>query len=163
MSAKELEIIKKLFKIAVNQQKTIMKLAQAQSGDPLKGWDNEEELVSMKATPERAESVKKNFPWLTQQKTNTQSQNATPAQNISTLDPTLKAGLDRVAPVLKGNLFIDLEPGTRNISAKYNKVLNIVNDPVKQHNYIQALLQKAFPGYSITLLGENNPQWIANY
>lgn len=167
MNAKELEIIKKLFKIATNQQKLIVKLAQARGinpidpnapvgsagGDPLDG-----DLADPRTKEQVTQDVYKNFPWLhpTAPKGNTPAAVPTaPTPPVSTLDPTYKQMIDRVAPGLAGHLLVDVQG--RNVQVQFDATHAYTT------NQVQALMTKAFPGFYVKVTGHEHKNWTPNY
>jgi len=101
------------------------------AGDPLKDF-------SYPATPAKAVAP-----------------NAPASPSAAAMPSQVSQALDKVAPVLKGNLFLTVDG--KDVNARFNNILDF------NANQIKALLMKAFPGYTINVIGEQNPRWIANY
>jgi len=72
-----------------------------------------------------------------------------------TMPSQINQALDKVCPVLKGNLFVQVDGN--NVDARFNNILTF------NVNQVKALLTKALPGYTINVIGEQNPHWDANY
>jgi len=76
--------------------------------------------------------------------------------NLSFAIPSqINQALDKVCPVLKGNLFVQVDGN--NVDARFNNILTF------NANQVKALLTKALPEYTINVIGEQNPTWVANY
>ena len=74
----------------------------------------------------------------------------------SSMPAPVQKALDSIgAPVLKGNLHVTVDG--KNVNARFNNVLSF------DANQMKALLTKAFPGYTINVIGEQNPRWVSNY
>lgn len=179
MNAKELEILKKLLKIATNQQKVIEKLAQTAApattntpewleqfkpkleGDPLDG-----DLGDHRTPDQVTQDVYKNFPWLKKQPATITPRNPgqTPATSISAgLPKGVKEMLDTGAPGFKNSLNLSFGgPDGKDVTVNYRSDrFNIIPSGVKR------VLTNALPGYRVgDPVGYNNPDpttWHPNY
>lgn len=162
MANKEKEIIKKLLKIAENQQKIIKKLAQAQ--DPFYHKVDEKDP--------NAETYKKYDPLYSPESMVNPSlpSQAPKAVNVSDemkmtysndgLPAGVKTLLDSGAPGLKNNLMLSFDG--KNVNVRYNA------DFVKMNaSQVKTLLQSALKGFVVMdPIGVRNPDkstWHPNY
>lgn len=180
MNAKELEILKKLLKIAANQQKAIIKLAQAKDptapvapttpawleefkpgGDPLDGA-----IPDYRTKQQVTNDVYKNFPWLKKQpnKVTPRSPGITPSTSISAgLPKGVKEMLDTGAPGFKNSLNLSFGgPDGKDVTVNYRSDrFDITPGGVKR------VLTNALPGFRVgDPIGYNNPDpstWHPNY
>lgn len=187
MANKEKEIIKKLLKIAENQQKIIKKLAQAHpeteylsgKGEKMKEKSsNPDPFYSSINENDPNSSIYKQYDPLYFEtpkypKTNSQQSktvNVTDEMKMtyspsSELPVEVKKMLDAGAPSLKNNLKennLMLSVDGKNVNVKYNK--DFVNMNPSQ---VKSLLQSVLKGYVVMdPIGVSNPQkdtWHPNY
>ncbi len=151
MDNKDKEIIKKLLKIATNQQKIIEKLAQ----DPFAGL-TPEQLSNMPAEKLQEQVFGPS------KSTTAPAGSAKPGQMqvgpTSSLPSDIVAALDKANPKLKGALNLSVNGKTVNV--RYNKVkLPYWGADVKK------VLQTALPGYSVAdPIGQTpDADWHPNY
>jgi hypothetical protein len=186
MANKEKEIIKKLLKIAENQQKIIKKLAQGHpEAEYLSGKDEKMKEKSSNPDPfyssldenDPNSSVYKQYdPFYFEtpkyQQTNTQPSkkvNITPdtksrySPSAPQIPAEVKQMLDAGAPSLKNNLVLTFDgQNNKNVNVRYNK------DFVKMSaSQLKALLQSVLKGYVVMdPIGYGNSEkdtWHPNY
>lgn len=171
MNDKEKEILKKLFKIAENQQKVIQKLAQAQSSDPSYYAEEtpENKFDPLRVDPSMAPVNYNQAPgkapdWLDQY----MDPNAVPVKTTGTpgvassLPEGVKEMIDKGAPALKNNLMLNFNG--KNVGVRYNR--NALN---YKPEAVHTLLTNALPGYKVEMpVGESGNMnllndWHPNY
>lgn len=170
MNAKELEILKKLLKIASNQQKVIEKLAQVSQPfyygpqteenrfDPMYGGEVDPDAPASTVPPEG-----KAADWLEKYHTNPDAGPQTKVAPIANLPAGVKEMLDVGAPGLKNNIILSFggpDGKTVNVQFRSDKV-NTNASGVKR------VLTNALPGYRVMdPIGYMNPDpttWHPNY
>jgi len=156
MNAKELEILKKLLKIAESQQKVLVKLAQAT--DPFSYYA--EETPENKFDPARVDPsmnpVDYNKPIAAPAKTPPTW--LTDAVQSYTLPADVEMAL-RNAPTTagyKGSLYLTFDGN--NATVRYNMDKEM-DDAQTVTNNVQA----ALPQYKVRVVGELHPNWKANF
>ncbi len=162
MANKEKEIIKKLLKIAENQQKIIKKLAQA--ADPFYHKLDEKDPnanIYREHDPLYSPESMTNPSYTAKPKTvNVTDEMKMTYSPSSGLPVEVKKMLDTGAPSLKNNLMLSLDG--KNVNVRYNK--DFVNMNASQ---VKALLQSVLKGYVVMdPIGVSNPQkdtWHPNY
>lgn len=161
MANKEKEIIKKLLKIAENQQKIIKKLAQSQ--DPFYHKVDERDpnaAVYKKYDPLYSPESMVNPPASVAPKAVSVSDEMKMTYSDSGLPAGVKQLLDAGAPGLKNNLMLSFDG--KNVNVRYNA------DFVKMNaSQVKTLLQSALKGFVVMdPIGIRNPDkstWHPNY
>lgn len=161
MANKEKEIIKKLLKIAENQQKIIKKLAQSQ--DPFYHKVDERDpnaAVYKKYDPLYSPESMVNPPASVAPKAVSVSDEMKMTYSDSGLPAGVKQLLDAGAPGLKNNLMLSFDG--KNVNVRYNA------DFVKMNaSQVKTLLQSALKGFVVMdPIGVRNPDkstWHPNY
>ncbi len=141
-----------LQKLAILAKKFQTKLAQV-AGDPWSGMKPED--VSSMPVEQLQEKMFPRAPGQSAPKPAPATKPHASSTLAFSIPSPIQQALDKVAPVLKGNLFLQVDGS--NVNAKFNNVLAF------DVNQIRALLTKALPGYTINVVGEQNPRWVANY
>ena len=171
MNTKELEILKKLLKIAENQQKVLVKLAQDQRGiNPIDPNTPFGKSVIRPNHPNNPYGVDDHFgggqfdPLAELQTTpNTPAKTQAPSKPGSTppvapLSAEITQALNRNYSTngYRGSLLIEVNGKTLNV--KYNTDYEMDDASTVKRNIEQAL-----PGYLVTVIGESHSDWAANH
>lgn len=157
MNAKELEILKKLLKIAETQQKVLVKLAQSSDPSYFAEETPQNKFDPLRVDPSMA-PVDYNKPVAAPaSKTQSPSKPGT-TSTVAPLPAEIAQALNRNDSTngYRGSLLIEVNGKTLNV--KYNTDYEMDDASTVKRNIEQAL-----PGYFVTVIGESHSDWAANH